>query len=173
MSDRLMLDIETLGTEPGCAILSIGAVAFDLEGTGDTFSRSIDLESCQDAGLDIDAETLEWWLGQNDDVREVLTGGDDLETVLRDFATFYDQVDPDEIWANAPTFDCEILEAAYQRQNFPVPGSYWDERCYRTLKNLPGAVDIEREGDHDDALDDAIYQARRASATLARWSDVE
>jgi len=58
MTRRIMLDIETLGLEAGAAILSIGAVKFDTDGLGAEFSGEIDLESCQDAGLAIDAETL-------------------------------------------------------------------------------------------------------------------
>jgi len=117
---RLMVDIETLGTEPGCAICSIGAVVFDTGGLGD---------------------------------RE------------------YGESGADEIWANAPSFDCEILADAYDRVDIAKPWDYWDERCYRTLKSLPGAVDIDRQGDHHDALDDAAHQARVASATLAGWDD--
>lgn len=168
---RVMVDLETLGLDPGAAILSIGAAEFDQDGVGETFYRSISLVSCDDAGLEIDAGTLEWWLGQDDNAREQLTGGDELTEVLHEFTEFYD--DADEIWANAPSFDCEMLSAAYDASKAPVPWEFYEERCFRTLKNLPGAVDIEQDGEEHDALDDAVHQARRASRTLARWDDVE
>lgn len=76
--DRVMVDIETLGVEPGAAIVSIGAVRFGPGGLGETFERSIDLKSCEFRGLQIDAETLEWWLNQGEVAREQLIGGDDL-----------------------------------------------------------------------------------------------
>ena len=168
---RVMLDLETLGLNPGCVILSVGAAEFDVDGVGETFYRSISLDSCDKVGLEIDAGTLEWWLDQDENVQDQLVGGESLGDVLEDFAVFYGYAD--EIWANAPSFDCEILEAAYEAANAPVPWEFYQERCYRTLKNLPGAVDVERNGDHHDALDDAVHQAERASRTLAKWSNAE
>ena len=43
MTDRVMLDIETLGTDPGAAVLSIGACRFDTAAgkPEDTFEASI------------------------------------------------------------------------------------------------------------------------------------
>jgi len=167
---RLMLDIETLGTEPGCAICSIGAVVFSTDGLSDRETWSVDIASCQSLGMRIDAETLHWWLDQSPTVRE-LRGGEELPQVLHEFAGFTREADADEIWANSPSFDCEILADAYGRVDIEQPWDYWDERCFRTLKNLPGAADIDRQGDHHDALDDAAHQARVASATLAGWDD--
>ena len=171
---RVMLDLETLGTDPGCVILSIGAVRFDSDGpTDDEFHKSISLASCTDAGLEIDVGTLEWWLGQDEAAREVLTGGHDLRETLHGFQTWYQYADPDEIWAFSPSFDCAILEAAYEAVDYRVPWSYRDERCARTLAALPGAVRTEGEADetHHDALDDARWQARNVSATLRAISD--
>ena len=163
-TDRVMVDIETLGRGPGCAILSIGAVRFNTYGPGRTFDRSIDLTSCEDAGLTLDAETLEWWLDQDDDAQHVLTGGDPLDDVLTDFADWLGDVE--EIWANSPAFDCAILAAAYEALGRDVPWEFWQERDVRTLRALPGAVDLEHEGVTHDALDDAVHQAREVAETL-------
>ena len=37
---------------------------------------------------------------------------------------------------------------------------YRNNRCYRTLKGLLPAIELERSGTHHNALDDAITQAR-------------
>jgi len=170
--DRVMLDLETLGTDPGCAILSIGAVRFDADGpTEDTFHRSVDLASCQDAGLSIDAGTLAWWLDRDDDAKAVLTGGDPLRSVLEDFAAFYGTAS--EIWAFSPAFDCAILAEAYDAVGIVEPWSYQDERCARTIASLDVAVDPDHDGTAHDALDDAIRQAEMVAGTLARLSEVE
>lgn len=161
---RVMVDIETLGTEPGCVILSIGAVEFDADELGREFYESVDVESCEDVGLEIDAGTLHWWLDQDDNAREVLTGGRDLEDALRQFNRFLNGFD--EVWANSPTFDCAILEAAYEAVGFRIPWEFWELRDHRTLKELPGAAELEQEGTEHDALDDARHQARVASLTL-------
>lgn len=170
-TDRVMLDIETLGLEPGAVILSIGAVRFDTDGLGSEFHGNIDLVSCEDAGLTVDADTLQWWLDQDGEVQHVLTGGEALEDVLEDFGGWYG--DAEEVWANSPSFDCRLLEAAYDAVGLESPWNFWSERDFRTLKELPVAAEIEQDGNEHDALDDAKHQARVASDTLSwleEWS---
>lgn len=162
----VMLDIETLGRSRGCAIVSIGAVEFGPDGLGESFYRSVSLTSCEMVGLDVDAETVEWWLSQDDEARGEITGGIDLSNALAEFTTFYRGAD--EVWANAPAFDCEILEAAYEAVALAEPWSYDEERCHRTLRAFPQAADVEPVGDAHNALDDAVYQAEVAYRTLNR-----
>jgi len=162
--ERVMIDIETLGLEPGAAILSIGAVKFDTDGLGDELYHEISLESCQDAGLQIDAGTLEWWLDQDDSVTGILTGGADLRDALGDLWSFCEDVD--EVWANSPSFDCEMLETAVHAVGMTEPWEYHQERDVRTLRSLPGVPELEMVGDEHDALDDAKHQARIASEGL-------
>lgn len=164
-----MVDIETLGLEPGCALLSVGAVKFDTDGLGETFYRSVDLGSCDDAGLHIDAGTLDWWLGQDDAVTGVLRGGDPLEEVLTDFVEWFP--DGAEVWANSPSFDCEILKACFEAVGLSEPWAFRDERDVRTIRALPHAVDVEIDGDKHDALDDAKRQALSIARTLARLQE--
>lgn len=166
MTDRVMVDIETLGLEPGAAILSIGAVRFDAGQLGETFYAEVSLESCQDAGLTIDAGTLEWWLSQESDAQAVITGGESLGKVLPRFKSWYG--DADEIWANSPSFDCEHLERAFAAVDMTEPWTFGEERDYRTLASLSVAPDIEHEGTAHDALDDAEHQAHVAAAALKR-----
>lgn len=163
---QVMLDIETLGREPGCAVASIGAVKFGPEGLGDEFYRSITLESCDAAGLEIEMETLAWWLDQDDKAREELTGGTRLPLALQQFNRFYG--DADEVWANSPSFDCEIMEAAYAAINGPTePWEYHEERDHRTIRELPQApTGVDMVGTEHNALDDAKYQAKIAYQVL-------
>ena len=178
MSDRIMVDIETLGTDPGAAIVSIGAVQFTTDADpGDAieaeFFESVALESCDAYGLDIDGSTVKWWLGQPAAAREQLHGGRDLSTALRSLRSFVD--DADEIWANSPAFDCAILREAYRAVDQPTPWRYWQERDYRTLREvLPDWPAREQTGVEHDALDDARYQAEclvRALNTLDDGGD--
>jgi hypothetical protein len=158
-----MVDIETLGLEPGSAIVAIGAVEFGPDGLGREFRGHIDLESCQDAGLTIDAGTLQWWLDQDERVQEQLEGGEDLTTVLAGFDAWYDA---DEIWANSPSFDCELLERAFDAVGLEEPWHFTDERCFRTLRSLGVDARVTRDGAEHDALADARYQAAVASDIL-------
>lgn len=160
---RLMIDLETLGLKPGCVILSIGAVRFDRSGLGRSFYRRISMESCQDAGLTIDAGTLSWWLTQTDESKAELYGKRDLKDVLIEFSSF---CNTDEIWANSPAFDCVILRAAYEAVGLDVPWHYSDERCFRTLKGLPQFVSTPKPDIPHHALHDAKRQAESAYKTL-------
>ena len=163
--DRVMVDIETLGLEPGAAIVSIGAVRFDESGIHDTFERSVSLSNCwEDWEMDVDVGTLEWWLEQDEAAKRVLTGGEDLPEVLEAFSEWYDGAD--EIWANSPSFDCTLLEEAYARVGGTEPWAYHEERCFRTLADLPVAPELEHDGIEHDALDDAKHQALVAARTL-------
>jgi DNA polymerase III epsilon subunit-like protein len=173
-----MVDIETLGREPGCAIVEIGAVEFVAgpvvgddtdDPIGATFATSVGLESCQAAGLDIDAGTLAWWLEQDASAREQLQGGETLSRALRGFREFVQGTD--EIWANSPAFDVAILEAAFEAVGLSVPWRYWQARDYRTMREVLSASGDwparEQSGTDHNALDDARYQARCLSDGLA------
>jgi hypothetical protein len=164
--DRVMVDIETLGLETGSAILSIGAVEFAKGGLGREFYEEISLSSCQEAGLEVDADTLEWWLDQDESVRGVLTGGRHLADVVIEFHTWFPE--GAEVWANSPSFDCEQLEAAFHAVGSSEPWEFRDERCVRTTQSLPCAVEVETDGDEHHALHDAKRQARSVSRTLSK-----
>jgi hypothetical protein len=169
-----MVDIETLGTDPGAVILSVGAVTWDIDPNGeavlgDEFHTSIDSDSAERAGLETDPETVEWWEGQPDTAREILDGGRVLPRGLLDFAEFVESRGGfAEVWANSPRFDCCLLEVAYDRVGMDLPWRFFEEADVRTLKKLPQWPDLDREGTHHDALDDARYQARCVAETLRR-----
>jgi hypothetical protein len=159
-----MIDIETLGREPGCAIVAVGACRFDAREVGETFEASVSLTSCQDHGLGIDAETLEWWLSQSSEAREQLLGGDDLPEVLRELNQFLR--DTEEVWANSPSFDLAILEAAFNACGTSAPWEFYEERDFRTLTSHDIDHDIEQDGVEHDAVDDAVHQAAVAAHVL-------
>lgn len=169
--DRVMIDIEALGLNPGAAILSIGAVRFDAEDCGETFYWSISIESCEAAGLSIEADTLTWWLDQDDIVRECLTGGEELSDALQALTEFYG--DADEVWAYSPSYDCALLEAAYDAVGLDEPWSYRDKRDCRTLAAVSEWPDLDRHDPKHHALGDAIYQARQTVVALQHLEGME
>ena len=62
---HLMVDIETMGIKSNFAIISIGAVEFKIETgeTGKEFYRNVTLKSSVELGLNVDADTVMWWMG--------------------------------------------------------------------------------------------------------------
>lgn len=159
---QVMLDLETMGTEPYSAIIAIGAVVFDIDSREikQEFYTAVQLESCMKVGLSVQAGTIEWWMKQSDSARAAVTGpARILTSALYEFSW---QLDSDTIlWGNGSDFDNVLLRCAYQKCGMEVPWSPFNNRCYRTIKNLPQHRNnkIVRVGTHHNALDDAKSQA--------------
>jgi hypothetical protein len=68
------LDLETMGsTRQTAAIVSIGAVAFNVEGDmSEPFYVNVDLEDAMRHGLTVDADTIKWWMRQQLLAREAI-----------------------------------------------------------------------------------------------------
>lgn len=157
---NVMIDIETMGTSPGCAIVSIGAIKFDIH-TGeisDRFYASVDLQNCLDVGLTIDSKTLLWWMAQSAQAREkVCEGKNTLEHALTLLGKFIDS--DSHVWGNSASFDCGILTAAYKKLNMQLPWYFWNEKCFRTINNLfPGNHPKKDAAKAHDPIYDCEYQ---------------
>jgi exodeoxyribonuclease VIII len=173
-----MVDLETLGDKPGCAILSIGAVAFDpVEQTidGGGFYKVVSRASCKKAKLGEDRSTIDWWERQSEAARQVLA--DSLAknaTPLKDalielnvYLTSFGPAKKIRVWGNGADFDNAILCLCYQAAGVQMPWDFWNNRCFRTLKNLAPQVKVDRSGTYHNALDDARTQADHALKIFA------
>ena len=165
----LMLDLETLGTKPGSVILSIGAAPFGSHvANAPTFYTSIGMHDSQARGLKVDPKTLAWWQQQELPVKAAaFMGANPLIEALAKFTGYIKFLESlgfeVRVWGNSASFDCGILKAAYEAIGQEAPWKYYNEMCFRTLKNLvPASLTPRRQGMAHHALDDAIYQARWA-----------
>lgn len=168
MATQVMVDLETLGSGSNAVIISIGAVEFDpdTETLGREFYVLVDPQSCVDAGLKVDVGTVVWWMKQSDQARSAFNRkGYTLAEALQHFTDWYPAGAP--LWGNGATFDNVIMTNAYKAVGRDQPWKFWDDRCYRTLKNLLPHVTLERSGTHHNALDDAKTQAVHANKLLA------
>ncbi|WP_309628755.1 3'-5' exonuclease [Brevundimonas sp.] len=160
---HVMVDLETMGTTPGSAIVSIGATVFDpVEGTiGEQLYVPIKLSSCASWGLTEDPATRKWWAGQSPEAQAVLTDPDQvtLTTALDRFDAFWRQVGGSEFWAHGPNFDDPILAAAYRAVRRRPPWSFWNARCTRTVYAAARIAPNRAKGVHHNALQDAVNQA--------------
>ena len=164
----LMTDTETAGLPPTGALLSIGAVFFDLQTCtlGPTFNRTIHLASSVKHGGTMDPGTFLWWLRQGPEAQKAVAyGGEPIDLVLTDFAAWIAQTCRHEDvrpWGNSAGFDLTIVGGAYQRLGLPTPWHFTNERCFRTVRNLQSDVVYEPgekgAGAHN-ALTDAVFQA--------------
>lgn len=172
MPQHLMLDLETLGTAKGSIILSIGAVKFDPMGDGvdDSFEVFIDPVNSEAFGFEMSASTVWWWMQpERADAREQLVKHKDnwvdvgsALDLFRDWFGF----DSMPVWGNSAAFDNELLKAYFDRANMDVPWKFWDDRCYRTVKNLAKGVELQRTGTYHSAVDDAYSQATHLQAIV-------
>lgn len=164
MKHPIMIDLETLDKKPTAAIASIGAVIFDphSDWIGETFHLHANLVDQEYYGRTIGADTVLWWMAQNNVPRTDLIAGQEtaigLASALSCLTTFIEGAK--EVWCNGASFDFSILSSAYHSMGIKAPWSFWQERDLRTLKGLNKTLRIERTGTHHNALDDAIYQAR-------------
>ena len=165
---HIMIDLETMGTTPGCPILSIGAVAFDADGVKNgTFYSAIKLAE----NPTVSASTLLWWLDQSEEARHTLIDDQgaawSVETALNELVSWVKEALGNDrlggVWANGASFDLPIIEHAMRDAGVDVPWPFYQHRCFRTMKALPGAGDAgvkpEFGGTAHSALDDAIHQA--------------
>lgn len=178
---HLMLDLETLGLAPGCAVLSVGAVVFDDEAdeVSAELSVRVDLLSYLLAGLIVEPGTLTWWKSQSSEAQAALFDGEPepIAVALEKLTAFYLTHDCRRIWGNGPVADIAWIEAAYRAVGAAWPWSHRDVRDFRGVREL-GEVssnDVQFKGVEHRAVDDARWQAEVILTALGRlrhWKDV-
>jgi exodeoxyribonuclease VIII len=186
---HVMVDLETLGTVPGCVILSIGAVEFFPE-TGELGREFYEVISTYDSlecFLSVDKDTEAWWLNQSRDAQRVLElarqpAATKLAVALARFNDYLSAIAPPShirLYGNGADFDNPILRVAYSCAKVQPYFKGYGGRCYRQLKNLDELFGpamafqkLERQGTHHNALDDAKSQATHLMANVARLKRV-
>lgn len=170
---HLMIDLETHALTADSVILSIGAVKFNERTICDqAFYRNISIESQPDRYSD--PETVAWWKTQPEEARATLAQDQcSIADAVLALSNFYtrEEWENTKVWSNGASFDIPILNHAFAKLGMmPVPWRFWNESCYRTMKNRPWAKDIPfmiPEIRHH-ALYDAIAQATHLQTIWAR-----
>jgi len=163
---HLMIDLETMDTASTAAIISIGAVEFDIETgeTGKKFYVNVELQSCLDMGMTVSGDTIMWWMKQCDEARDTLQEKDPImiQAALMELNMFMSERGKSyQIWSRPASFDLVILANAYRILDYVIPWNFRNERCVRTLQSMRPEINIDvlRTGTHHNAIDDAIHQA--------------
>ena len=152
-----MLDLETMANHFNAAIVAIGAVRFNHE-LQDTFYHVVNLQSSLKAGLEVNGDTMTWWLQQEEAARKAITEPHiELTQALTLFATWLGK--DALVWGNGASFDNAILANAYYKTGIRLPWAYYNNRCYRTVKCFYPSIKLKRMGTLHHALDDAMSQA--------------
>jgi hypothetical protein len=160
---HIMLDNETLSTRTSAAILSIGAVRFDLHsGTIDDsgFYSSVSIDSNVESGRHISESTIVWWMDQGEPAKKLFT--EPKVPLLQSLLALTEFIGDDDcqIWSCGADFDIPMLAHAYHSFGLEAPWKFYNANCYRTYKKLPGAPKMTTKAvvKHN-ALHDAHAQA--------------
>lgn len=165
---NLMLDIETLGTDPSAIVTSIGAVFFDPNSgqVGAEFYRELNFQDQIDLSRKPTQSTIEFWFSQPKEAQAAFLREGKVSTsvALADFKDFinqhsnYDKVKP---WGNGPSFDLTIMESLFRDFSFNLPWHFRNVRCLRTFKEYVfSGKSVTREGIYHHALDDCKHQIK-------------
>lgn len=180
--NNVMLDLESLGQEPGNVIVTLSAVQFDIEtgAIGKVFHESISIADSLKQGLTIDPSTVMWWLTQNENARiqmvETQNNPDSLSEVLYKFDTWLNHLhhatlrelykkSDIHIWGRGPRFDMGLLSYAYKLIGYKwTPWDFRKELCVRTYESIrpdiKKEIDKKRVGVLHNGVDDAKHQIK-------------
>jgi len=164
---HVMVDIETLDTEPTAVVLSAAVGEFFTcpNGTfdiGETREWVLPITPQIEVGRTISGKTLEWWAGQRPEIFQsaISKGGDEaeLEMCIQALDSF---IRRSNFWGNGATFDNVIMR--HLMRTYIDPDQLWkyrQDRCYRTIQATfdPGRrLKPKRKNAHR-ALDDVLFQ---------------
>jgi 3'-5' exoribonuclease Rv2179c-like domain len=174
----IMIDIETLGGPPDAVPVTIGVAQFRLDDPGtilDKFQIHVHPGTAQKAGLNLDANTVMWWMEQSQEAQQTLISKQaiSISQALNKLSDYISSVreknhkNKINIWGNDPDFDMVILDSAFKACNLATPWRFWETRSCRTMVEISERIfgfnkktDFIRKGTHHAADDDAEYQAQ-------------
>lgn len=163
---HLMVDIETLGNKSNSVITQIAAVQFDRETgeCGKQFDILLDIQDCVDQGLEMNVDTLMWWMRQDDAARAQFQSNEQRFSLKQGLTLFREFISScgelDGIWGNSARFDLGILSDGYDKVKMPIPWAYWQELDVRTLVSFKPEVrkNTTFKGVAHNAIDDCKHQ---------------
>jgi len=175
---HIVLDLETLSTQPDALVLSIGAVALNKHGQvlpASDFHLAVDQHE-QHKRRHTDPDTVAWWKQNTCDQAKAASFS--APTARQAFVTnaldaFSDYVDLWAsrtsvcIWGNGCSFDNVILGSLYQDWHKTAPWKYWNDRDMRTITAIfPALKLIPFEGIKHHALFDAKHEAKQLAKAI-------
>lgn len=174
MANDIMIDIETLGTTPDAAVLTIGAIRFNAD-TKDAPVKEIylKLDVADQQGRITDENTVKWWSEQEQTVQDSTFKGNRISVrlALEELTNFI--TEDDRVWAHGPQFDMVILESLYKSVDKKAPWKYNKVRDTRTLYEVLGDMRPAVRPNEHNALEDCKYQAKGVQECFAHLRSLE
>jgi hypothetical protein len=149
MLSDIMIDLETLATSPNAAVLTIGAVKFDPfnndidNSTCEKLYIRVDLDSCDELGLEVNDDTIAWWAQQSKEAQEEAFSPEGRIHIREAFNQLYKFCwGAKRVWSHGASFDTVICENIFRKLNKACPWKFWEVRCTRTLFDI--GIDPQR-----------------------------
>lgn len=170
----LMTDIESLGNIPGCVVVQITMVPFNINGKeaeNNIFDRKLLIGEQIAMGLEVDFDTLKWWMQQHEDVRlEVMTGTEAVVNVCIDMTSYLQNIVNDHkeyrIWSTSAKVDFGCTPVLFKRVGVPYPVNHRSERCARTFIEMVKLKHPEMKMPKGLTTHNAIDDCRRQIADI-------
>ena len=177
---HIMIDNETFGTRKNAVVVSVGAVAFDLDGTIDInggLHYALNVDEQLAAGRSMNASTLKWWLEQSESAR-----GAQMDQAVS-VSYFLDRFDyfvrdrtggSGKIWCKGANFDIALLDSLYEHAGRKRPYAYNALGDTRSFEKFYTLADNPPDGVYHDALSDAVWQAQQLQNLCRRmgWTEL-
>ena len=146
---HIIVDLETLDTQPSAVILTAALVAVEITETecitlGSWYRRIEwwDDGLCQEGRSDSD-DTWDWWAKQGSTAQHEAINNIDrvgLGLAMHSLNTWL-QLNPYPIWGNGSDFDNAVLQHAFKQQGLRWP--YWRNCCLRSTRNLAKQLGLQ------------------------------
>lgn len=165
--NQVHVDLETLDTRPTSKVLSIGAVC----GTEEFYCELDQSVYAMSQEFTYSQSTLDWWDEQGgfQPSVEPVNPFVAISNFSRWFAEVTAELSDVEVWANSPSFDCQILTHHFTYFGVTQPWKFYQERDVRTAKALATALRLNvrqaknphnalQDAKNQQAMVDSIYQ---------------
>lgn len=177
---HLMIDLETLGTNPDCVVTQIGVCVFDINVLGlihwSENYRPDPNEQIFERKRTITWDTFRWWMGQSNDARESMIKNamgpmdDCLQMFINDVSMQFGWKDIEGVWSHGLTFDVAIMEHLFRQYEIKCPWKYNVLRDTRTIFALVPRMVMRKALVAHDAREDALNQAMNIQKAMFRIS---
>lgn len=159
---NLMVDLETLDTEPTAVIVTIAAVKFNFDGDEiETFTVNVDPKSSVKYGMTISQSTLDWWKKQDKAAIDAWKLNPvSIEEAIERFNDFLGDATYTKMWAQGIDLDFPVLRNSLSKLGAPIKWKYWnqcDSRTVFTIANF-NTKKAARVGQYHNAIDDCRTQ---------------
>jgi hypothetical protein len=151
------VDLETYDIQNTAKLISIGAVMGD-----ERFYVEIDQSHYENTPFTESESTVKWWLKQggfqpSEEPKSPYEAITKFSIWLRELT---EGLADWEIWANSPSFDCEILKFHMVHYKLNPPWKYYQEADVRTVYKLAEAMKlgVRKPKNPHNALQDASNQ---------------